>query len=169
MVWLCVFSCLRFPFYLDLSQVCVRPSNLNSGSLPVYRYLSDNNGQLVDSDPGLFACETRKAATPSLHRFINSKIHFFWWRQSWLGFFRDTMCWNQSAPHCSISYYDQWECYGLLLFVEIRLLGLCSHSRNGMGAAIKSTTMERKLFWWISVGKSEMTNMKTLLSCQSHV
>lgn len=79
------------------------------------------------------------------------------------------MCWNQSAPHCSISYYDQWECYGLLLFVEIRLLGLCSHSRNGMGAAIKSTTMERKPFWWISVGRSEMTNIKTLLSCQSNV
>lgn len=79
------------------------------------------------------------------------------------------MCWNQSAPHCSISSYDQWECYGLLLFVEIRLLGLCSQSRNGMGAAIKSTTMERKPFWWISVGKSEMTNIKTLLSCQSNV
>lgn len=60
MVWLCVFSCLLFPFHLDLSQVCVRPSNLNSGFLPVCPYLSDDRVQLVDSVcSGLFARETR--------------------------------------------------------------------------------------------------------------
>lgn len=56
-VSLCVFSCWLFPSYLGLSQVCVRPLNL--GSLPVYLYLSGNSVKRVDSDPGLFAFETR--------------------------------------------------------------------------------------------------------------
>lgn len=131
----------------------------NSGALPAY--LSSQTPVCLHLKPG-------KQLQPAWTTSWILKFTFSAGDKVALGSIRGTMCWNLSALHCSTCCYDQWECRGLLLFVEIRLLGLCSHGRNGMGAAIKSATMERKPVWWISVGKSEMTNIYRL-SCQARI